>query len=590
MPRAQPPKRRRRTARRRGQRARALWVLGAGAAVALLGLFGDGPQPDPTASYASSAAPVAAPASPCDPVEDWDCIPQPLPRDPDPVPDDPDGGEEREEPDTPSGPGGMAGWVFEGITSAINAFFVELAVAALNPLLELLGETLLTTPTPNELPHVDRLWSNSWYIALSAYTVLVMAGGLIVMSYQTLQTQYTVREIAPRLVVGFLASALSLFFATRMIVLANGLSDALASQGIDPDAPRVALTDMVLGALGDAGMFTILLGLAVAGFLVAVLVTYVIRVALVTIMLAAAPLALMCHALPGTEAIARWWWRAFAGLLAIQVAQSLTLIAALNVFLSSQGFAFIGSNPTGLTNMLVALALLYILFKIPFWILSATKLTSLGPSAVGRLAGAVLAYKTFGLLRGGGSGPRPAPGRGSRGSGRGPGPGAGPHPNTRRHRPPAGGPNMPAHLPGPQRRPPGRPRFQQPNQQSTPPPYRTSHAPGMPRFQAPNSPGSPTTSPPPPAGPPGQPHFRAPGQGQRAQPRAGRPSTAPGRPRFQQPNPQPTPPPRQSNRPPAGTTFRSPTPPSGNIPAPPRRQPPRRTTFSSPPPRPPRNP
>lgn len=601
------PQLRRRPIQRRGRRSGAPWVWGAVAAVALMGALGGSPQTEPVAP-AGPASPVAAaapavPAEPCDPVEDWDCIPEPLPRDPAPAPEGPEGGEEPDEPDEPDGhgPGGIAGWVFDGITSAINAFFTELATAALNPLLDLLGETLLTTPTPDELPQVDRLWSNSWYIALSAYTVLVMAGGVIVMSYQTFQTQYSVREVAPRLAMGFLASALSLFFATRMIVIANALSGAVMGQGIDPDAPSVALTDMVLSALGDAGMFTVLLGLAVAGFLVAVLVTYVIRVALITILLAGAPLALMCHALPQTEPIARWWWKAFAGLLGIQVAQSLTLVAALNVFLSSDGFTFIGSNPTGLANMLVALALFYILFKIPFWILSATRLTSGGSSIAGRLVRAYLTYKTVGLLRGGapprlapgrrGPGPGPGPGRGGRG--RGPSPG-GPAAAARRG-PRAGGPNMPARLPGPPRRPPGRPLFRQPNQQFTPPPYHATRAPAMAHFQAPDAPsgGRGSQRPARPAGPPGNPVFRAPGQGRPA-PRPGQRPAAPDQPRFQQPTTQPTPPPApQATRPPAAASFRSPVPPAGNVPAPQRRQPPPRPAFSSPPPpppgRPPRN-
>ncbi len=442
---------------------------------------------------------------------------------------------------------------------------------------------------------MDRLWSNSWYIALSAYTVLVMAGGIIVMSYQTLQTQYSVREIAPRLAVGFLASALSLYFATRMIVTANALSGAVMGQGLDPDAPSVALTDMVLNALNDSGMFTILLGLAIAGFLVAVLVTYVIRVALITILLAGAPLALMCHALPTTEAIARWWWKAFAGLLGIQVAQSLTLIAALNVFLSSDGFTFLGSNPTGLTNMLVALGLMYILFKIPFWILSATRLTSGRPSIAGRLARAYLAYKTFGLLRGassGGTATRLAPGRRGPGPGpgrRGPSPGpGGPPAAARRRGPRPGGPNMPARLPGPPRRPPGRPPFRPPNQQFSPPPYRAGRAPGMPTFQAPNATGHGQAAQRParPAGPPGNPVFRAPGQSQ-GQPVRQRPAQPPARPVFRQPTTGPaSPQPRSTHvlRPPAATTFRSPAPPGGSVPAPQRRQAPPPATFSSPPP------
>lgn len=67
--------------------------------------------------------------------------------------------------------------------------------------------------------------------------------------------------------------------------------------------------------------------------LVALLVTYVVRVALTVILIAGAPLALMGHALPQTDGIARWWWKAFGGVLAIQIAQSLALVTAIRLFL-----------------------------------------------------------------------------------------------------------------------------------------------------------------------------------------------------------------------------------------------------------------
>lgn len=51
-------------------------------------------------------------------------------------------------------------------------------------------------------------------------------------------------------------------------------------------------------------------------------------------------------------------------------------------------------------NFLVALALCYVLIKIPFWVLSSIK--GRGSSLIGGLIRGLIAYKTFGLLRGGG--------------------------------------------------------------------------------------------------------------------------------------------------------------------------------------------
>ncbi|MGH9058309.1 MAG: hypothetical protein ACRDZY_02145, partial [Acidimicrobiales bacterium] len=45
-----------------------------------------------------------------------------------------------------------------------------------------------------------------------------------VMAYESLQTRHSIKEIAPRVVVGFLAGALSLWVASQAIEIANGLA------------------------------------------------------------------------------------------------------------------------------------------------------------------------------------------------------------------------------------------------------------------------------------------------------------------------------------------------------------------------------
>jgi hypothetical protein len=315
------------------------------------------------------------------------------------------------------GAGTVIGWIVSGITKAINAFFGGLVTDALDPLLKLLGQTLLTTPNPTSLPRVGALWENSREIAVASYALLILAAGILVMAYETVQTRHSIKEIAPRVVVGFLTANMSLLLAGKAVSFANALSTGVLSGGVDPKSAAATLTTLVMGAVTNGGIFLVFLGLGLAGILLALLVTYVIRVALTVILIAGAPLALMCHALPQTEGIARWWWRAFAGVLAIQLAQSLTLVAALNVFLAKGGFTFFGPTKSGLVDLIVTIALLYILYKIPFWILHAIQIGH-GRSFLGSAVKGVIAYKTLGLI---------GLGRGVGGTGRG-GPTAGGHP------------------------------------------------------------------------------------------------------------------------------------------------------------------
>ncbi|SES36342.1 hypothetical protein [Actinokineospora terrae] len=302
------------------------------------------------------------------------------------------------------------------ITEAINAFFRGIVTEALNPLLDLLSKTLLTAPMPDSLPRVGELWDNSWQILLIAYGLLVLIAGVIAMGYQTVQTRHSIKELAPRLVVGFLAGALSVWVATKGIQIANALVAAIMGGGVDANSAGETLRNLVLSSL-NGGIWIIFIGIFLAGMLVALLITYVVRVALTIILIAGAPLALMFHALPQTEGIAYWWWKAYGGCLAIQLGQSLTLITAMKVFLAPGGFTVFGPTVSGLVNLLVALALMYILFKIPFWVLSSVRGGGGRSGLIGSLVKGFLAYKTFGLLGGGGGGksPKPRPSGGGRG-------------------------------------------------------------------------------------------------------------------------------------------------------------------------------
>lgn len=322
--------------------------------------------------------------------------------------------------DTPS--------ISELIGNGIESFFRKIVEDALNPLLDLLGRTLLTTPMPEELPRAGELWEQSRQFSVAASVLLVMIAGIIVMGYETVQFRHSLKEIAPRIVIAFLGANLSLLLTTKAIVFANAASASALGSGLDPDIAAEALSDLLLGSLLNRGAFLVVIGLGAAVMLIVLLILYVVRVALTLILVVAAPLAIICYALPQTEGVARWWCRAFAGVLAIQLGQSLTLIVFLRVFFDGDNFTiFGGATADGLINLLVCMALFYVLIKIPFWIGAQVRSGS-SRSFVGGLVRGMIAYKAFGLLRGTGratprSGRRSGGGPGASGrSGRRPGP------------------------------------------------------------------------------------------------------------------------------------------------------------------------
>ncbi|MFF0452997.1 hypothetical protein [Nocardia africana] len=270
--------------------------------------------------------------------------------------------------------------------------------SALNPLLNLMSHTLLTTPDLTALPHVREMWESSWQLVLALYGLVVMGAGVLLMVRETLQTRWSWRELAPRLVIGFVAGALSMVLATGAIRFANALAEAVSGNGVDADSAAMALTQLTdTGPSG--GIFMLLLGVALVVILVVLMVAYVVRIAITVMLVIGAPLALMCHALPGFESIARWWWRSFGACLAIQVVQSLILVTSLRVFLTPGDWGFFGPNSQGMVDQIIAIALMGILVKTPFWLLSVMRIGQ-GRTLAGSIVRSYITYKTLGALKG----------------------------------------------------------------------------------------------------------------------------------------------------------------------------------------------
>ena len=252
------------------------------------------------------------------------------------------------------------------VSNAITSWFAGLVKSAVNPLLSLIGRTALSTPQPDTIPAVRTLWSTGLGIADACYTLLVLIGGIIVMSHETLQTSYSAKEIAPRIVLGFITANLSMVLMSKAVDLANGLSAAFTAGGVNPQTAATSLMTTLGNSVSSGGIFLILLALADVVLALVLAAVYVIRLMAVVLLAAAAPVLLALYALPQTAWAARWWWRALTAALAIQVAQGLVMTAAVQVFFSPGWLP--GHISSTLGQTLITLCLLYILMRIPFWI------------------------------------------------------------------------------------------------------------------------------------------------------------------------------------------------------------------------------
>jgi hypothetical protein len=277
------------------------------------------------------------------------------------------------------------------VEQAINEWFAGLVKDALDPAMVLVGRTLLSTPQIAGQAEVRSYWQLSAGVADSLLVLVVMAAGALVMGHETVQSSYALKDLLPRLAVAAIAANASLAISGQMVNFANVLSTGLLGNGVDPEQAGHTLELLVLHAIADGGIFLVLLGLACALLAVALLILYLIRAAVIVLLVCAAPLMLLAHGLPQTEGLARLWWRGMLAALGVQVAQALTLAATVHVFFAS-GKSVLGVGSGGsLIDLLLVLCLFWVLLRIPFW--------AKGMAFSGRPSTAARAAKTYVIAR-----------------------------------------------------------------------------------------------------------------------------------------------------------------------------------------------
>ena len=351
----------------------------------------------------------------------------------------------------------------------------------MEPFFELLGETLLSSPRVTSNDTLVAMWSGSLALAGAGYVLLVMAGGLTVMGYETVQTRYALKQVAPRIAVGLVTASLSLTVMDKAIGLTNALTAAIMDRELDGTGRGVAemllggaLSDVLLAGAPLGGMIHVaLLAVVLLVLLIAVVIGYMVRAALIALLAVAGPLALACHALPQTEAVAKLWWRALAGCLVIQVAQATALAVAVRLYFAPGNTILGHPNPSQLETLLSGICLFWVLWKIPGWVVQVilrggTPASAQTPGAVRMLRSIAIALLLRRFLAGGRAGASKFPLRGglppSSPSGPGgsrlalppgPGPGGWPRPGTTKGGPP--GSRVPASAFGRGRGPAGAP-------------------------------------------------------------------------------------------------------------------------------------
>ena len=276
----------------------------------------------------------------------------------------------------------------------------------------------ILTGTPADLTYAHELvrqaWMVVWAITTGALVVILGWMGLSLIVSEHLGRQQTGwREMVPRLVLGLVAAASSLWWCALVLDVADAVSGFIAvSLNVTPGDLLRAPLDTFLKAVqaGSVGMAQLLalLYLVYGFFVLYVIVQMVLRLALIDILLALAPIALGLWILPHTAGWGRHWLRLFMTTVFQQAVQLIALalgIGFLNEFASVAAFEPVQDL---IWKLLMSLAFVYMATRVPSMMGNAGTFDSwlsMLYFGMNLPASMVRSAKTIGLMSGAAGGP-----------------------------------------------------------------------------------------------------------------------------------------------------------------------------------------
>ena len=236
-----------------------------------------------------------------------------------------------------------------------------------------MGDVITGTPANLTYDHelVRQAWIIVWAITSGALVVIIGWIGLgFIVSEHLGRPQAGWREMVPRLVLGLVAAATSLWWCALVIDVADAVSGFIAAtlQIAPGDLLRSSLETLVTAvSAGSVGMALLLafLYLVYGFFVLYVLVQFVVRLALIDLLLALAPIALGLWILPHTAGWGRHWLRLFMTTVFQQAVQLIALAFAFGFLSDFADIAPFEPVQDLVWKLLLSLAFVFLTTRVP---------------------------------------------------------------------------------------------------------------------------------------------------------------------------------------------------------------------------------
>ena len=235
--------------------------------------------------------------------------------------------------------------------------------------------TDILTGTPPNLTYlheaVQQAWMVVWVVVAAGLGVILAWAGITMIFREHLGSHdFGWRELVPRLMIAVVAASTSLWWGSFIIDLADSISRfvAVSLEVTAGDLLRAPL-DVFLQAIqvGNTGLALALalLYLVYGFFILYVIGQFIIRLALIDLLLVLAPVALGLWVLPMTAGWGRYWLKTF---LVTVFQQSVQLVALALAIAFLDDFASIGAGqPVNdfLWQLLMSIAFVYLTTRVP---------------------------------------------------------------------------------------------------------------------------------------------------------------------------------------------------------------------------------
>ena len=231
------------------------------------------------------------------------------------------------------------------------------------------------TGTPAELTYMHAIvvqaWTAVWAVTSGALVVIIGWMGLnLIVGEHLGRPQAGWRELVPRLVLGLVAAASSLWWCALVIDTADAVTGFIAAAlGFTASDLLRASVDTLLTAVGTGSVgvaiLIAILYLVYGFFVLYVLVQMLLRIALIDLLLALAPIALGLWILPHTAGWGKHWLRLF---MTAVFQQAVQIVALSMGFTMLNEFAAIGAfEPTQdlIWKLVLSAAFIYLATRVP---------------------------------------------------------------------------------------------------------------------------------------------------------------------------------------------------------------------------------